>query len=131
MEQAFRIRRTVFIEEQGVPESIEMDELDASAVHVLCVVGNKAVATGRLNFIDGEAKMGRVAVLQEHRGKGIGSLVVFFLMRQAREMGYHKVYANVQMHTGDFYARHGFKPVGSNFMEAGIQHIRMERMTGG
>ena len=126
LERAFDIRRTVFIREQDVPEEIELDELDASALHVLCETGGQVVATGRLNFFNNETKLGRVAVLREWRGMGIGSQVVEFLLERAREMGTSLVYANAQTWTEGFYQKMGFETVSGIFLEAGIEHVRME-----
>ena len=127
MDIAFGIRRRVFMEEQGVPEEIEMDDMDASATHIICKAGGEAVATGRLNFFGREAKMGRVAVLKEWRKKGVGSKVVEFLLEEAIKHGTEVVYANVQTHSKDFYLKHGFKVTGDIFLEADIEHVRMEK----
>jgi predicted GNAT family N-acyltransferase len=126
MEKSFNIRRIVFIEGQDVPEEIEMDELDDSALHVLCEVDGQPVATGRLNFFENEIKVGRVAVLKEWRGKGIGTKVVEFLITEARKGSNAVIYANVQTWTESFYARHGFETVSGIFLEADIEHVRME-----
>ncbi len=125
-DKAFEIRRIVFIEEQDVPYEIERDELDESELHMVCEVGDKIVGTGRLNFFEDTIKMCRVAVLRDWRGKGIGSEAVRFLILAARERSDNPIYANVQVWTKEFYARFGFKPVGAVFLEADIEHIRME-----
>jgi len=70
--QSSPIRFTVFCEEQGVPREIELDEHDAACVHALAFEGSKAVGTARL-LPDGH--IGRMAVLKEWRGQGIGGRV--------------------------------------------------------
>jgi predicted GNAT family N-acyltransferase len=123
--RAKSVRRAVFIEEQGVPEDIEMDEHDADAIHVICLVGGKVVGTGRLVEMPDGMKLGRVAVLPEHRNKGIGALIVKWLLDKAAESGYGTVYANVQLTARNFYDGLGFIAEGDIFMEAGIKHVRM------
>ena len=70
------IRRKVFVEEQAVPEELELDAHDATAVHLLAVADGRPVGTARL-LIDGDhAKIGRVAVLAETRGTGAGAALM-------------------------------------------------------
>lgn len=117
------IRQDVFIKEQGVPESIEMDGKDGDAVHVLASVSGQAVGTGRM-LADG--KIGRMAVLQPFRKAGIGGAMLALLLEEARERGLSSVYLNAQVGALRFYEDFGFCAVGDEFVEAGIRHRRME-----
>lgn len=130
LQAAKAVRTRVFVEEQGVPPEMEMDEHDAAAVHVLCTVGGKAVGTGRLVGMPDGMKLGRVAVLPEHRGRGLGTLLVRWLLDAAMRLGHRRVYANVQLGAREFYERLGFEAAGDEFMEAGIRHVRMEWRAG-
>ena len=122
--EASRIRFEVFVEEQGVPRDIELDELDARCVHALAFDGERAVGTGRL-LPDGH--IGRMAVLEGWRGRGIGGLILEGLVAKARERGDRRIFLSAQVHALDFYARHGFGAVGEIYEEAGIPHRAMER----
>jgi predicted GNAT family N-acyltransferase len=102
-----------------------MDEHDASATHMVCLLGGKIVGTGRLVSMPDGMKLGRVAVLREHRGKGLGTGIVNWLVAKARESGAKSVYANVQIGAREFYEKLGFLYVGGIFMEANIEHIKM------
>lgn len=127
MEQAYAIRRRVFIEEQHVPEEIELDEDDARAFHVLATLGGRPVGCGRFVAHDGYVKIGRMAVLAELRGGGIGRAILEFLMDRARERGLGKAVLHAQLSAEGFYLKSGYVPVGEVFEEAGIAHRRMER----
>ncbi len=117
------IRRRVFIEEQGIPESEEWDDIDPVARHVLAVSLNRdAVGTGRL---EPTGKIGRVAVLPQYRGSGVGSLIMGHLVNQATESGFTSVYLHAQAAAAGFYERLGFRAVGPVFDEVGIPHVRM------
>jgi predicted GNAT family N-acyltransferase len=117
------VRRSVFIEEQRVPEALEWDEDDATARHVLALsVLGEQIGTGRL-LPDGH--IGRIAVLQEWRNKGVGSAIVTALIELARQNGLAAIKLHAQTHALGFYARHGFSAVGDEFMEAGITHREM------
>ncbi len=119
------VRLAVFVREQGVPENLEWDEYDALSTHVLAEneAGN-AVGTGRL-LPDGH--IGRMAVLYEWRGRGIGDALLSWLEAQARHRGMGELLLHAQSHAVAFYARHGFECVGEEFTEAGIPHRLMRR----
>jgi predicted GNAT family N-acyltransferase len=118
------IRNAVFTLGQGIDEAIDFDGQDPDALHVLVSVGDKVVATGRL-LNDGH--IGRLAVLEENRGQGAGTHAVRALVHQAQRLGLKRVYLGSQMQAVDFYRGLGFRERGEPFMEAGIEHIEMER----
>ncbi len=126
--EACRVRFAVFVEEQHVPPEIELDEWDAASEHALAIdATGRAIATGRL-LPDGH--VGRMAVLQEWRGRGVGAAILAALVGRATERGMQRAILNAQTHARGFYARFGFMQVGAEFMEAGIPHIAMERRLG-
>ncbi len=123
--EARRIRTIVFVQEQGVPVEIEMDDKDAAGVHALAYVAGRAVGTGRL-LPDGH--IGRMAVLQESRAHGVGGAILASLVQEARRRGMKEVVLSAQTHALGFYRRHGFRAVGAIFEEAGIPHQEMRRV---
>ena len=118
------IRYTVFVEEQGVPRDIELDEMDPRCIHAVAFEDDKAVATGRL-LPDGH--IGRMAVLKEWRGRGIGGQILNALMNEARARGDREVALSAQVHATAFYRAHGFVEEGAEYLEAGIAHRDMRR----
>jgi predicted GNAT family N-acyltransferase len=127
MQQAWAIRRVVFIEEQHVPEDIELDADDAVAVHVLAFDGTTPVGCGRMVPHDDYVKIGRMAVLRERRGEGIGRQILQFLMDEARRRGFRRAVLHAQLTAEGFYLNNGYTPDGDVFEEAGIAHRRMRR----
>jgi len=125
MEQAWALRRTVFIEEQHVPEEIEMDADDAHAFHALALDGSKPVGCGRMVAHDGYVKIGRMAILRERRREGIGRNILVFLMERARQQGFGRAVLHAQLTAEGFYLKNGYIPEGEVFEEAGIMHRRM------
>jgi predicted GNAT family N-acyltransferase len=117
-----RIRRAVFVEEQGIAESDEWDEADATATHLLVTLNRDPVGTGRLLAT---GKIGRLAVLGSARRRGIGSLMLRRLVELGRARGLDGVYLHAQATALEFYAAHGFSAEGPEFDEAGIRHRRM------
>lgn len=119
------IRESVFIQEQGVSVELEFDGLDDTAMQVLVAVSGEYVGTGRM-LDDGH--IGRIAILRNYRGLGLGAKVVQALVAEAARLGYPRVYLGAQTHAVDFYAKLGFTPYGEEFMDAGIPHLAMEHI---
>ncbi len=126
---AMNIRQRVFVHEQGVPAHEETDETDATATHVLALAEGKPIGTGRIvRLLSGEAKIGRMAVVQGWRRRGVGSRLLIFLEEQAKLQGVVRAVLNSQTYVKAFYARHGYTEEGEVFTEAGIEHIRMSKL---
>jgi predicted GNAT family N-acyltransferase len=123
-----RVREAVFVREQHVPSALEWDGSDASCVHVVAEDRDGApIGTGRL-LLGGH--IGRMAVLANWRGRGVGSALLIELVRWATEQGLTEVVLNAQTHALGFYQRHGFSAEGEVFLDAEIDHQRMRRVLG-
>ena len=120
-----RVRETVFIDEQRVPRELEFDDRDGVCRHVLAFDGNAAVGTGRLD-LDYGGKVGRVAVVATHRRFGVGTAVMDALHAVARERKQLRLWCNAQLTAVPFYERLGYVSSGPVFVEAGIDHLRMD-----
>jgi len=122
------LRRMVFIEEQNVPEHEEWDAADAVAIHIAALykMENSERVIGCARLLD-DGQIGRMAVMQEWRGRGAGGALLQFALGVARRKGMHAVFLNAQTHAIGFYQRYGFVVMGDEFMDAGIPHKRMER----
>ncbi|QGQ95506.1 GNAT family N-acetyltransferase [Paenibacillus psychroresistens] len=132
LNQCFTIRKIVFVEEQGVPADIEIDEFDASPEacrHSLLLYNNEPVATGRWQAYKVDtAKLQRLAVLKPFRGLGIGKKLILALEQQAREAGFQYTLLDGQCHAEAFYLKLGYVIISDEpFEEAGIMHVRMQK----
>lgn len=122
------VRDVVFVQEQRVPVDIERDALDPLCVHVLARdTGGIPIGTGRLAP---DGKIGRMAVLREWRGRGVGVAMLRALVAHAEAAGLREVHLHAQVDAEGFYAAEGFLPRGERFEEAGIQHQAMQRVLG-
>ncbi len=124
-EQSLRlVRQKVFIEEQGVLPEEEWDELDSVSQHLLAIdAKGTPVGTARLTP---SGKLGRLAVLPEHRGKGLGRMLVESVIELARELGFDSIGADAQVRALEFYRRLGFVPYGEQFLDARIPHRKVK-----
>jgi predicted GNAT family N-acyltransferase len=125
--EAKRIRFTVFVDEQGVPAELEMDQEDTRCIHALVYADRKAIGTGRL-LPDGH--IGRMAVLKDWRGRGAGRALLRALLDAARRRGDKEVALNAQVQALGFYGAEGFQPEGPVYEEAGIPHQAMRLKLG-
>lgn len=121
-----RLRRTVFIEEQGVSEADEIDDKDDAAIHLLATVDGVPMGSARLILMGEVGKIGRVCVLPAARGTGLGAA----LMRAAvdelrRQPGVTQAKLGAQTHALGFYERLGFTAFGPVYDDAGIAHRDM------
>ena len=119
------VRFKVFVEEQHVPEDEEWDAEDAVSRHVLALAADGTpIGTGRL-LRDGH--IGRMAVLKEWRGRGVGAALMARLLLLGREAKHDVVRLHAQTHALRFYEKLGFIAHGEEFMEANIPHFVMTR----
>ena len=123
-----RLRRVVFIEEQGVSEADEVDGRDTSAIHLLAVDGDVPVGTARLLVKGSTGKIGRVCVLPQARGTGLGAALIKKALDVLRaQPGLTEAYLGSQSHATCFYEKLGFAVEGEEFDDAGIPHRHMRR----
>ncbi len=127
-EQCYDIRKAVFVEEQAVPLELEMDEYDDVAIHFLMRgADGSPLATARLLDKHGLAKIGRVAVLKDARGLGLGLKLMQLVLEEARRHGFTEAVLDSQTYAIPFYQRLGFMAEGDEFDDAGIPHFLMRR----
>ena len=120
------LRRIVFIEEQGVSEADELDDLDNSATHFLATENELPIGTARMRINGDTAKIGRVCVIKSHRGTGLGAALIRAAVEEARKMpGVTTVKLGAQTHALGFYEKLGFEAQGPVYDDAGIEHRDM------
>ncbi len=120
------LRRVVFIEEQGVSEADELDDKDDGAIHLLARDDGLALGSARLLVEGDTGKIGRVCVLQQGRGRGIGAALIRAGVAQFRKRGnLARVRLGAQTHALGFYEALGFHAVEEVYDDAGIPHRDM------
>lgn len=125
------IRFAVFVEEQRVPAEMELDDQDAVSLHAIARDAQSvALGTGRLLPAANEAgrrasHIGRMAVLRDARGCGVGTALLDALVEAARERGDEEIVLSAQVSAEGFYRGRGFIAEGAVYAEAGIAHRDM------
>ena len=129
LEAAIGVRFRVFVSEQAIPAEEELDEADATATHVIALYQGQVVGTGRLvDDEQGDAHIGRMAVEQAWRRKGIGAQILAYLEEEARAQGRSLCILHAQEYVKSFYAAHGYEEHGDTFLEVDIPHIEMRKI---
>lgn len=133
-EAVFAVRHAVFVVGQGITSEPDRDGEDEHCEHVLASVGGSIVGTARLKPIDDHGvkriKVGRLAVIESARGRGVGRRIVRAVNALLDELGVAGL-MHAQAYLLDWYASLGWRAVGDAFMEAGIVHRKMVYHPGG
>ena len=119
------LRRAVFIEEQEVPEDLEVDGLDDTALHLLATLDGRPVGTARMLLKGATGKIGRVCVLRDLRGQGVGAALIRAAVEELRRLGLAQAKLGSQVHAIPFYEKLGFTAEGPVYDDAGIPHRDM------
>ncbi|MEC4806090.1 MAG: GNAT family N-acetyltransferase [Jaaginema sp. PMC 1079.18] len=123
------IRYTVFQVEQGVDAALEFDGKDAECEHLIAYQNNTAVGTTRLRKLNPTTlKIERLAVIPSARKQGVGTALMEAAIQWGRDRGYTRITLNAQSYIQSLYRKLGFEPVGEEFLEAGIVHIKMSQI---
>ncbi|MEL0081881.1 MAG: GNAT family N-acetyltransferase [Gammaproteobacteria bacterium] len=126
--QLEQVRRSVFIDEQGVPAEIELDGEDIHCQHLLALDCSEQPArpVGTVRLLR-DGRIGRLAVLKGYRRRGVGRQLLLEILQAARQRGHDTLYLHAQSQAQGFYTALGFQVEGDEFLEAGIPHINMVR----
>jgi len=127
LEEAFSIRKKVFVEEQHVPHELEIDEYENESAHFVLYDENHPIGTGRFRIMDGKGKVERICVLKEFRGTGAGNRIMNAIENHAKTHGVKVLKLNSQTSAIPFYEKIGYTIVSDEFMDAGIPHKTMEK----
>ena len=125
-ESLYMIREKVFIEEQKVTSQLEWDGMDEEAIHFLAFKNEKAIGCARAFVIENYMQLGRMAVLKEYRGEGIGTALLEKAMTTAKLNELSVIYISAQCQAIDFYKKFGFEITSDIYLDAEIQHRNMK-----
>ncbi len=124
--EAFKLRRAVFIAEQNVPSNEEFDALDLTAHHVVAVTDGEVCGTLRVIHAKEHAKIGRVAVGKAWRGHGVASAMLTHALNEHRSARENRFYLTAQSDKIALYERFGFVVFGTEFLDGGMPHLAMK-----
>jgi predicted GNAT family N-acyltransferase len=128
MAAVLELRHGVFCVEQGVPEREELDGRDGEGVHLVGVCNGEVLATCRLLFVGPTVQFSRLAVRPTARRHGIATALLDLADTETRAGGARRLVLHAQTYARALYDAAGYEPRGRVFMEAGIEHIAMEKL---
>ena len=124
---ALDLRERVFCGEQGVSRAADQDGRDPEATHIVALEDGRLLGTCRLLFRGGSARLGRLAVEQDARGRGVAGAILAEATRVARAARAERISLHAQTYAQDLYVRDGYELAGEPFEEEGIEHVAMEK----
>jgi len=129
LDQAFTVRKIVFIDEQNVPEDLEIDDLESTSIHFLAKKDDQAVGAGRVRELEGYGKIERICVLKEMRGQQVGVAIMNCIEQYIQSnMKLPAGKLEAQVHAIPFYEKLGYEVCSEEFMDAGIPHRMMKKV---
>ncbi|WP_335869920.1 GNAT family N-acetyltransferase [Bacillus sp. 2205SS5-2] len=126
LQDAFFVRKHVFVSEQGVSEAEEIDELETKSTHFVLYDEEQPVGAGRFRLVDAVGKVERICVLSSYRGKGAGVMIMNAIEEYAKPRA-SSLKLNAQVQAIPFYERLGYEVVSGEFLDAGIPHKTMKK----
>ncbi|KPB03574.1 GNAT family N-acetyltransferase [Bacillus sp. CHD6a] len=128
LQDAYSVRKIVFVEEQHVPLEEEIDQYEEDSTHFVLYDEDQAVGAGRFRIVEGIGKVERICVLPSYRtSKGAGRLIMNTIEEYAMTKEMHVLKLNAQTHAEAFYAKLGYETISDIFMDAGIPHVTMTK----
>jgi len=123
--QLKNIREKVFIQEQKVTPELEWDGMDEKAIHFLVFKDEEAIGCARAIVIKSQMQLGRMAVLKEYRGQGVGSTLIEKAIVTAKLKQLSSIQISAQCNAINFYVKFGFEVTGDTYLDAEILHRDM------
>ena len=127
LDAAIQLRHEVFCVEQGVPVHEELDGRDADGVHLVAVCDGELLGTCRVLLVGPTAQFSRLAVRADARRHRIATALLEAADVETRAAGGRRLVLHAQTYARALYDAAGYAPRGRVFMEAGIEHIAMEK----
>jgi predicted GNAT family N-acyltransferase len=127
MDALLDLRHRVFCVEQGVPKREEIDGRDGDAVHLVALRAGRVLGTCRLLFVDRTVQLSRLAVEPDARREGIATALLHEADREAAAARARRIVLHAQTYARELYVADGYEPRGRTFVEAGIEHVAMEK----
>ena len=132
LKECLNVRRVVFQVEKGIPKDIDVDMFDCvndECEHFLIRYDNKSVGTVRcrLNFEEKEIRIQRFCILSNCRMLGLGRRLLDFIDIYYQNKGFERIRLDSKFAVHEFYEKSGYRVVSDVFMEAGVEHVKMEK----
>ncbi len=128
MQAALALRHDVFCREQGVPEYEELDGRDHEGIHLVAVADGQLLGTCRLLQVGPTVQFSRLAVRADARRQGVATRLLELAEAETRAAGARRLVLHAQTYARSLYEEVGYRPRGKTFIEAGIEHIAMEKV---
>lgn len=127
IEDCFLVRKKVFVDEQNFSEELEYDDIDAVAYHLCFYDEDRPIAAARLFQENDHYHCGRICVLKEYRGSGLGRIIMNEIERKAKELNATTLILSAQVRVKPFYLKAGYQTYGEEYFDEYCPHIEMRK----
>ncbi|GGE51438.1 N-acetyltransferase [Pullulanibacillus camelliae] len=127
-EDALKVRKQVFIDEQQVPMELEVDAFENEATHLVAYNGNSPIGAGRFRIKSNAAKVERICVLKDFRRQNIGLHIMQKIEELATELRLSELILHAQTHAQHFYEKLGYQVTSDVFYDANMPHVEMKKV---
>lgn len=127
LQEAYQVRKEVFVDEQNVPLEEEIDQFEDEATHFVLYKADEPSGAGRFRIVDGYGKVERICVKENARKTGAGKEIMHAIESFAKEKGVPALKLHAQTHAIPFYERIGYEVISEEFLDAGIPHRTMKK----
>lgn len=127
--QVVAIRSAVFLAEQDCPYAEEFDNNDLCSMHLIAWDRNEPVATLRIRWFSGFAKIERVCVKKQVRGGAVVKLMIDTAVEIISRKGYTRIIGYIQKRLVPFWKQLGFtaRPDREGFRFSDYDYLECER----
>jgi predicted GNAT family N-acyltransferase len=135
-EDAFEVRRQVFINEQGFKDEYDVIDEDPRMIHLTLYCDGVLAGCARLFPSSLEPKiegaqdlwiLGRFAILPEYRSYGLGTKILQASEAEALRQGAQRTALHAQCRVRPFYEKSGYVAYGPIELEEHVEHQWMEK----
>ncbi len=124
LSDSFFVREEVFVKGQNIPKEEEYDAKDIDCEHIVIYDNNNPIATGRIVY-DGKYHLGRIAVLEQYRGKKVATTLLKEMIKHLEDKGVYEIHLSSQLYVLELYKKVGFKDYGDIYLDCDIEHKSM------
>ena len=122
------VRRKVFVVERRFDKKMLYDKFDTDSFHLIATnEGEQTIGCGRLTR---DGRLGRIAVLIDQRGKGIGTMILGRLIKIAEQNQIKNISLNTERDLVNFYQQQSFAETGPVYMKQGVPYQHMIKHLG-
>ncbi|MCK8058344.1 MULTISPECIES: GNAT family N-acetyltransferase [unclassified Fusibacter] len=124
-EETYAIRQIVMWPNKHL-EYIMLDD-DPKGEHYGLFVDSKLISVISVFITENSAQFRKFATLSQYQGKGYGTLLLSYVLKQLEKMGIKRVWCNARLDKADYYGKFEFVKTDIFFEKGAKKYVIMEK----